>query len=92
MTDIGNVKPFAQAQQTVFLAGSTGGMGGCLVYKLAIQLPKKTIYVLCRSSKEKAITKWRKSMGNCADAILATKIILSWAILYCPISVSARTI
>lgn len=72
--NIGHVQSFAE--QTVFLTGSTGGMGGCLLYKLAVQLPTKKIYVLCRGSKERAIAKWKKSMGNCAKTILATKKIV----------------
>lgn len=60
------------AEQTIFLTGSTGGVGGCLLYQLAVQLPTKKIYTLCRGSKENAIAKWKKSMGNCANTILAT--------------------
>ncbi|EYE99129.1 uncharacterized protein EURHEDRAFT_374202 [Aspergillus ruber CBS 135680] len=72
--EIGLIQSFAE--QAVFLTGSTGGMGGCILYKLAVQLPTKKIYVLCRGSKERAIAKWRKSMGNCANAILATKKVV----------------
>ncbi|OJJ37285.1 hypothetical protein ASPWEDRAFT_38966 [Aspergillus wentii DTO 134E9] len=51
-------------------------MGGCLLYKLTLQLPTKKVYVLCRGSRQKAITKWRKSLGSCVDAILTTKKVV----------------
>ncbi|KAJ6066043.1 hypothetical protein N7499_012117 [Penicillium canescens] len=58
---------------TVFLTGSTGCLGGCLLYKLALQLPTRKIFVLVRGSFQQAIEKWKKSMPNHAQAILATK-------------------
>jgi alcohol-forming fatty acyl-CoA reductase len=48
--------------QTVFLTGSTGGLGGCLLYKLALVLRTPKIYVLVRGSAEKALERWRPTM------------------------------
>lgn len=56
--------------QTVFLTGSTGSLGGCLLYKLALQLPTRKIFVLIRKSPEAAIEKWKKSMPQQTQAIL----------------------
>lgn len=47
--------------QTVFLTGATGGLGGCLLHKLALELPTKKIFVLCRSTS-KAHDSWASSM------------------------------
>ncbi|KAJ5679932.1 hypothetical protein N7462_008176 [Penicillium macrosclerotiorum] len=58
---------------SVFLTGSTGSLGGCLLYKLALQLPVRKIYALIRGTPEQAIEKWRKAMPNHTRAILASK-------------------
>ncbi|CAG8013396.1 unnamed protein product [Penicillium salamii] len=58
--------------QVVFLTGGTGGLGGCLVYKLALQLPTKRIFVLCRTSKDRAIARWKETMPTHFESILAT--------------------
>ncbi|OQE43147.1 hypothetical protein PENCOP_c003G07231 [Penicillium coprophilum] len=58
---------------TVFLTGGTGCLGGCLLYKLALQLPTRKIFVLVRGSSQRAIGILSKSMPNHAEAILATK-------------------
>lgn len=58
---------------TVLLTGSTGSLGGCLLYKLALQLPTRKIYTLIRGTPEEAIAKWKKSMPNQYQAILASK-------------------
>jgi nucleoside-diphosphate-sugar epimerase len=58
---------------TVLLTGSTGSLGGCLLYKLALQLPTRKIYALIRGKPEEAIAKWKKSMPNQYQAILASK-------------------
>ncbi|KAJ5503797.1 Male sterility NAD-binding [Penicillium fimorum] len=58
---------------TVFLTGGTGCLGGCLLYKLSLQLPTRKIFVLVRGNSQRAIEKLRKSMPNHAEAILATK-------------------
>lgn len=58
--------------QTVFLTGSTGSLGSCLLYKLALQLPTHKIFVLIRTSPQVAIEKWKKSMPQQAQAILSS--------------------
>ncbi|KAJ5476879.1 Male sterilityNAD-binding [Penicillium sp. IBT 31633x] len=58
---------------TVFLTGATGCLGGCLLYKLAVQLPAPKIFILVRGDSQRAIDKLRESMPNHAQAILATK-------------------
>ncbi|KAJ6104966.1 hypothetical protein N7486_003655 [Penicillium sp. IBT 16267x] len=58
---------------TVLLTGSTGSLGGCLLYKLALQLPTRKIYAFIRGTPEEAIAKWKKSMPNQYQAILASK-------------------
>ncbi|KAJ5961418.1 hypothetical protein N7501_006359 [Penicillium viridicatum] len=58
---------------TVFLTGGTGCLGGCLLYKLALQLPTRKIFVLVRGNSQRAIEKLKESMPNHAQAILATK-------------------
>ncbi|KAI3147790.1 hypothetical protein CBS147325_4068 [Penicillium roqueforti] len=57
---------------TVFLTGGTGCLGGCLLYKLALQLPTRKIFVLVRGNSQRAIGKLRESIPNHAQAILAT--------------------
>jgi nucleoside-diphosphate-sugar epimerase len=58
---------------TVFLTGGTGCLGGCLLYKLSLQLPTRKIYVLVRGDSQRAISKLRQSMPHHAQAILTTK-------------------
>ena len=60
---------------TVFLTGSTGSLGGCLLYKLALQLPTRRIYVLIRGTPEQAIEKWKRAMPDQTKAILDAKKI-----------------
>lgn len=55
--------------QTIFLTGGTGGLGSCLLYKLASELPTHKIFVLCRS-ESKARTTWNKIMPNHINSIL----------------------
>jgi len=55
--------------QVVFLTGATGGLGGCLLFKLASQLPTKKVYILCRS-ESKARKTWNKTMPNQIASIL----------------------
>ncbi|OJJ75221.1 hypothetical protein ASPBRDRAFT_73406 [Aspergillus brasiliensis CBS 101740] len=57
--------------QVVFLTGATGHLGGCMLYKLAVQLPTK-IYVLCRRSLEQAMNKWETSMPDQIEEIFDT--------------------
>lgn len=58
--------------QVVFLTGATGNLGGCLLYKLAIQLPTAKIFVLIRGSIQNAIESWEQSMPEHIDDIIAT--------------------
>ncbi|CAI7590795.1 unnamed protein product [Penicillium glandicola] len=58
--------------QVVFLTGATGNLGGCLLYKLAIQLPTAKIFVLVRGSVQKAIEAWEQSMPEQVEEIIAT--------------------
>lgn len=58
--------------QVVLLTGGTGTLGGCLLYKLAVQLPTKKIFVLCRGSVHQAIAKLEDSMAEQTDAVLDT--------------------
>ncbi|KAL4814486.1 male sterility protein-domain-containing protein [Aspergillus spinulosporus] len=56
----------------VFLTGATGSLGGCLLYKLALRLPTKKIYALCRGSVGEAVRKWESTMPQQIDDILDT--------------------
>jgi hypothetical protein len=38
--------------QTIFFTSAKGGLGGCLLFKLAAQLPTKKVHVLCRSESK----------------------------------------
>lgn len=60
---------------TVFLTGSTGSLGGCILYKLALQLPTRKIFVLIRGSPDLAVEKWMKLMPEHTPAILSTNKI-----------------
>ncbi|GLA68505.1 putative PKS/NRPS-like protein biosynthetic cluster [Aspergillus tubingensis] len=55
--------------QVVFLTGATGNLGGCILYKLAVQLPTKKVYVLCRRSFQQAMEKWEASMPEQVEEI-----------------------
>ncbi|KAF5856522.1 hypothetical protein ETB97_007253 [Aspergillus alliaceus] len=59
--------------QVVFLTGGTGTLGGCLLYKLALQVCAKKIFVLCRGSVHEAIEKLEDSMPDEAHNILDTQ-------------------
>ncbi|KAJ0426728.1 male sterility protein-domain-containing protein [Aspergillus carlsbadensis] len=56
--------------QVVLLTGATGSLGGCLLYKLALRLPTKKIYALCRRSIGDAIRKWESTMPQQIEDIL----------------------
>ncbi|KAJ5179455.1 hypothetical protein N7492_002665 [Penicillium capsulatum] len=58
---------------TVFLTGSTGSLGGCLLYKLVRQLPTRKIYAFIRDDAEQAIEKWKKAMPDHAQVIITSK-------------------
>ncbi|KAJ7089983.1 male sterility protein-domain-containing protein, partial [Mycena epipterygia] len=58
--------------QTVFLTGATGGLGGCLLYKLALELGAVKIYALVRGSPARARAQWDETMPAQIARILAT--------------------
>ncbi|KAJ7141791.1 male sterility protein-domain-containing protein [Mycena crocata] len=62
-------------QQTILLTGGTGGLGGCLLFKLAVKLDAFKIYVLIRGSTARAKARWAQTMPHHIDAILATNKI-----------------
>ncbi|KAL3493917.1 hypothetical protein BJX62DRAFT_248714 [Aspergillus germanicus] len=64
MDDSANVIDYTRdyESQVVLLTGATGSLGGCLLYKLALRLPTKKIYALCRRSIGDAIRKWESTM------------------------------
>ncbi|KAJ7258160.1 male sterility protein-domain-containing protein [Mycena rebaudengoi] len=57
--------------QTVFLTGGTGCLGGCLLYKLVLELGTSRIYVLVRESPLRALAQWRRTMPFHINDILA---------------------
>jgi nucleoside-diphosphate-sugar epimerase len=58
--------------QVIFLTGATGNLGGCLLYKLALQLPTAKTFVLCRGSMRQAMEKWEATMPDQIEDILDT--------------------
>ncbi|KAL2871755.1 male sterility protein-domain-containing protein [Aspergillus lucknowensis] len=58
--------------QTVFLAGGTGYLGACLLYKLTLQAPTRRVFVLCRKSVQHAIAKLEELMPEQSDEVLDT--------------------
>ncbi|KAF8142426.1 male sterility protein-domain-containing protein [Mycena galopus ATCC 62051] len=59
-------------EHTVLLTGGTGGLGACILFKLALLLDTGKIYVLVRGSIERAKSQWAASMPGHIDRILAT--------------------
>ncbi|KAJ6541373.1 NAD-binding domain 4 protein [Mycena capillaripes] len=57
---------------TIFLTGSTGVLGGCLLYKLALKVEAHKIYVLVRGSAERARDLWTETMPQEIEGILGT--------------------
>ncbi|PYH48829.1 uncharacterized protein BP01DRAFT_288491 [Aspergillus saccharolyticus JOP 1030-1] len=57
------------AKQTVLLTGATGGLGGCLLYKLILQVPVKKVFLLHRGLREDAIGKLRRNMPGCVSEL-----------------------
>lgn len=71
--DLSNAPDF-YSSKTVFLTGGTGGLGGCLLYKLLLTLPTRKVYALIRDSSATAIAKWRRTMSpEIIDGMLATE-------------------
>jgi fatty acyl-CoA reductase len=50
--------------QVVFLTGGTGGLGGCLLYKLGVMLEVQKLYLLIRGPGSKSLERWRHTMPN----------------------------
>jgi fatty acyl-CoA reductase len=67
-------------EQVVFLTGATGGLGGCLLYKLSIVLDVQRLYVLIRGSENTALERWKHTMPeqfrHIEDRIRVGKTIL----------------
>ncbi|KAH8653988.1 male sterility protein [Tricladium varicosporioides] len=67
-------------QQVVFLTGATGGLGGCLLYKLSIVLDVQRLYVLIRGSESRALERWKHTMlqqfRHIEDRISTRNIVL----------------
>jgi thioester reductase-like protein len=67
-------------EQVAFLTGATGGLGGCLLYKLGIVLDVQRLYVLIRGSESTALERWKYTMPQqyrrIKDLIKARKVIL----------------
>ncbi|RYP73514.1 hypothetical protein DL771_003553 [Monosporascus sp. 5C6A] len=64
------------ARQTVFLTGSTGGLGGCLLYKLVVTLGVAKVFALVRGDAATAKRKWAASMGSKSEDILGKRKIV----------------
>ncbi|KAJ6507420.1 male sterility protein-domain-containing protein [Mycena vitilis] len=60
-------------RQTIFLTGGTGGLGGCLLFKLALAVDTAKIYALVRGSAARAEARWRKTMPVHIERILGTR-------------------
>ncbi|RDL35764.1 Fatty acyl-CoA reductase [Venustampulla echinocandica] len=58
------------SRQVVFVTGSTGGLGACLLYKLTVVLQVPKIYVLIRKTPDEAFKTWQKTIPNQVDEIL----------------------
>lgn len=70
--DLSNIPAF-YSSRTVFLTGGTGGLGGCLLYKLLHTVPARRVYALVRDSPATAIAKWQRTMSpEITDRMLAT--------------------
>jgi nucleoside-diphosphate-sugar epimerase len=67
-------------EQVAFVTGATGGLGGCLLYKLCIVLDVQRLYVLIRGSESTALERWKYTMPqqyrHIEDGIRAGKVIL----------------
>jgi alcohol-forming fatty acyl-CoA reductase len=59
-------------RQVVFLTGGTGGVGGSLLYTLAVTLRVPKIYVLIRSSPEVARRRLTSTLRHCASQVFRT--------------------
>ncbi|KAJ7842981.1 male sterility protein-domain-containing protein, partial [Mycena olivaceomarginata] len=59
-------------RQTIFLTGGTGGLGGCLLFKLALKVDAHKVYVLVRGSIQRAQAQLEATMPDEIAAIRAT--------------------
>jgi nucleoside-diphosphate-sugar epimerase len=57
----------------VFLTGSTGHLGACLLYKLVVVLKVPQVHVLIRTNPENAIAKWKRLMPAHYEAIIGSQ-------------------
>lgn len=65
--------PAFYSGKTILLTGGTGGLGGCLLYKLLHTLPTRKVYALIRDSSATAIDKWRRTLSpKIVDEVLTT--------------------
>ena len=65
--------PGFYSSKIILLTGGTGGLGGCLLYKLLLTLPTRKVYALIRGSSAIAIGKWRRTLSpEITDRMLAT--------------------
>jgi fatty acyl-CoA reductase len=66
--------------QVVLLTGGTGGLGGCLLYKLQFVLEVQKLYLLIRGPLSKALERWRHTLPNnfheIQDRIKSGQIVL----------------
>ncbi|KAJ7099956.1 NAD-binding domain 4 protein [Mycena belliarum] len=58
--------------QTIFLTGGTGCLGGCLLFKLALKLDARKIFVLVRGSAAQAMASWARTMPIEIEPVFAT--------------------
>ncbi|OAQ60185.1 male sterility protein [Pochonia chlamydosporia 170] len=64
------------SQQIIFLTGSTGHFGACLLYKLVLVLQVPRVYVLIRGTPGQAITSWVQQMPeHVPDLITSGKVL-----------------
>ncbi|KAJ7859189.1 hypothetical protein B0H14DRAFT_2577355 [Mycena olivaceomarginata] len=59
-------------RQTIFLTGGTGGLGGCLLFKLALKVDAHKVFVLVRGSIQRAQAQLEATMPDEIAAIRAT--------------------
>ncbi|KAL3470319.1 male sterility protein-domain-containing protein [Aspergillus californicus] len=60
--------------EVILLTGATGAIGACLLFKLAVRLPTKKVYALCRGSIGDAIRKLESVMPQIEDILDSGKV------------------
>ena len=63
------------SSQVVFLTGSTGHLGVCLLYKLVLVLYVAEVFVLICGSEQQTISAWAELMPDHASSLLRTRKI-----------------